>query len=503
MGLFLLAARLTLAGVFGLAGIAKLLDLQGVRKAITDFGAPKWLADPLGYGLPFFEILIAILLLPVPTAVWGALGALVLLVTFTVVITVNMAQGKRPDCHCFGQLHSKPIGISTLFRNLLLAVGAAGVVWLPSQQPALSVSAAMNMLFAGQTSIAVLAGGLALIVVAHAYLTLHLFRQNGRLLLRIEALESASGRLPQSVGATRSGLPVGSVAPKFELPLAGGGMFSLDGLLNMGKQILLVFSDAACGPCKALIPELVVWQRQHSEILTLVVVTRGVSKEKPSGGIDLDYVLVQNDREVAEAYQVMGTPSAVLIGKDGLLGSFLASGANAIGNLVNAAANGNLPTMPASLSAPRPIRVAPRIGSPAPQFTLPDLSGRAVRLADMHGHQTLLLFWNPSCGFCARMLPRLKEWEAARARSAPQVVLISTGTLEMNKAMGLRALVLLDQGHGTLGLFGANGTPSALLLDPAGNIGSSLAMGADAIWGLMNSQASTFANENEPVLGQI
>jgi hypothetical protein len=34
-----------------------------------------------------------------------------------------------------------------------------------------------------------------------------------------------------------------------------------------------------------------------------------------------------------------------------------------------------------------------------------DLSGKHVGLADFRGHQTLLLFWNPGCAFCNRMLP--------------------------------------------------------------------------------------------------
>jgi len=43
--IFLLAiARLLLTGVFGASGIAKLADLSGTRKSITDFGLPEFLA---------------------------------------------------------------------------------------------------------------------------------------------------------------------------------------------------------------------------------------------------------------------------------------------------------------------------------------------------------------------------------------------------------------------------------------------------------------------------
>jgi thiol-disulfide isomerase/thioredoxin len=263
----------------------------------------------------------------------------------------------------------------------------------------------------------------------------------------------------------------------------------------MGRPILLVFSDAACGPCKALMPELVRWQRRHSEKLTFALITRGATKEKLASQPDLKYIFVQNDREVAQQYQALGTPSAVLVSKDGSMGSPLASGAEAIGRLVLAAASGNLPAAPVVRSAPRTMRKVLPIGTPAPQLTLSDLSEKPVSLTDFKGQETMLMFWNPACGFCSRMLPGLKEWEGSRSRTTPRVVLISGGTPEQNRAMGLRSPVLLDQGQGAMGLFGASGTPSALLVDRAGNIASGLAIGADAIFALARNRESTTANK--------
>ena len=491
MDVTLFLARMLLAAVFGFAGIAKLLDLKGARKAMTDFGAPDWLAAPLGYCLPFLEILVACLLAPARTAEWGAFGSLVLLVAFIAGIAVNMARGKQPDCHCFGQLHSEPIGVSTLLRNGFLAVVAAALLWLAPHHPGLSLSAAANMIFAGHTLVSVLVGGFVFALAAQGYLTLHLFRQNGRLLLRIEALESAPSSVAQSAALQHAGLAHGSPAPTFELPLARGGTSSLDRLLDMGRPILLVFSDAACGPCKALMPELDRWQRQHSEKLTFAMITRGVTKEKLASQPDLKYIFIQNDREVAQRYQALGTPSAVLVWKDGSVGSPLASGAEAIGRLVLAAASGNLPAAPVVRSAPRTMPKVLPVGTAAPQLTLPDLSEKPVSLADFKGQETMLVFWNPACGFCSRMLPVLKQWEGSRSRTAPRIVLISTGPPEQNRAMGLRSPVLLDQGQGAMGLFGASGTPSALLVDRAGNIASSVAVGADAIFALAGEQEST------------
>ena len=38
------------------------------------------------------------------------LPALVLLLLFVGGISYNVARGRSPDCHCFGQLHSAPAG---------------------------------------------------------------------------------------------------------------------------------------------------------------------------------------------------------------------------------------------------------------------------------------------------------------------------------------------------------------------------------------------------------
>jgi thiol-disulfide isomerase/thioredoxin len=255
-------------------------------------------------------------------------------------------------------------------------------------------------------------------------------------------------------------------------------------LRELGKPILLLFSDANCGPCKAMRPDLTRWERDYSDKLTIAVVTRGATPEKIAQQNDLKFVFVQKDREVAGQYQAFGTPTAVLVGTNGLVASALLSGAPAISSLVNAVASGNLPTVPAPERAPRPQPTALPIGTPAPSLTLPDLAGKSVSIADFHGRQTMLLFWNPSCGFCGRMLPGLKQWEKSSNASGTRIVLISTGTPEQNRAMELRSQVLLDQNQGAIGLFGAGGTPSAVLLDESGKVASTLVVGGVAVLAL-------------------
>jgi hypothetical protein len=57
----------------------------------------------------------------------GALAAVILLLLFTVAISLTLAKGRRPACHCFGQFSNAPVGWFTVGRNLFLATGAAVV----------------------------------------------------------------------------------------------------------------------------------------------------------------------------------------------------------------------------------------------------------------------------------------------------------------------------------------------------------------------------------------
>ena len=114
-----MSIRCLLAVVFIVAAIGKLLDVEGSRRALVEFGVPVRATRLGAVLLPFAELAVAILLLFVPTARWGALGALLLLLAFSAGVARAMSRGEAPDCHCFGQIHSEPAGRSTLIRNAL------------------------------------------------------------------------------------------------------------------------------------------------------------------------------------------------------------------------------------------------------------------------------------------------------------------------------------------------------------------------------------------------
>jgi peroxiredoxin len=120
-----------------------------------------------------------------------------------------------------------------------------------------------------------------------------------------------------------------------------------------------------------------------------------------------------------------------------------------------------------------------------PPVALPDLDGKTVKLRDYRGKATVLLFWNPGCGFCQQMVGDLKAWEEDKKPGASQLLLISSGTAEANRAMGLGSTVVLDPSFATAQAFGARGTPSAVLVDAKGKVASELAVGRPGVLALL------------------
>lgn len=488
----IVTARLVLALVFTVAGLAKLADLSGSRQALRSFGLPEQLAVPFGTLLPLAELCVAIALLTTTTAWWGALGALALLLVFVVGIAYNLAQGRTPDCHCFGQLHSAPAGWPTLLRNGVLGAVAAYVVW---QGPSRSGPSMVGWLGA-LTSIQIFGfvGGLVLLglLAGMCWLLLNLIQQNGRLLLRIEALESRLGIESANSAAAEpaTGLTIGTPAPNFQLTSLADETLTLDTLRARGKPVMLLFSDAGCGPCTALLPDLARWQREHCDALTIAIISRGTraANQAKIDGLGLTDIVLQQDREVSKAYDVKGTPSAVLIRPDGSVGSPLALGAGSIAALVDRAiesVDGIVDSEEDDAEADYPTPLP--IGASAPQFILPDLGGKNIDLAHFRGRPTLLVFWDPGCGFCQRMLEDLQVRIAHPPKGAPQLLIISTGSVADNQAMGLRAPVVIDEGFRVGRTFGATGTPMAVLIDAQGRIASPVRAGAPAVLALANT----------------
>ncbi len=170
------------------------------------------------------------------------------------------------------------------------------------------------------------------------------------LLARLEAIEAAIGGSSELAfvgresgspvglgsGLGGGGLPVGSPAPEFTIPSLDGELSPLRSLLADRRPLLLVLSDAGCGPCEPLLPDVAGWEREHADRLAVAVIASGEPRAKRDKveRHDLERVSLQSEREVSDAYEAHATPLAVVIGADGLIASPTVGGVEAIRTLV-------------------------------------------------------------------------------------------------------------------------------------------------------------------------
>jgi uncharacterized membrane protein YphA (DoxX/SURF4 family) len=130
------AARLVLGGVFLIAGSLKVIDPQSSVAAVRAYRLlPSSLATIVGWGQPFVEIALGLLLLAgFATRVVAAASA-VLLVVFIAAVASAAARGLSIDCGCFGGGGDVAPGQTAygveIVRDLGLLLLAAWLVWQP------------------------------------------------------------------------------------------------------------------------------------------------------------------------------------------------------------------------------------------------------------------------------------------------------------------------------------------------------------------------------------
>lgn len=379
MAVTIVAARLLLAAIFLLAGSTKVVDPAGSRKALRDFGLPSALAGPMVLLLPLLEILIAAALIPNETAWFGACGALALLAFFVIGVTAAMVRGRKPDCHCFGQLHSEPVGWQTLVRNAVLAAVAGLVVAWGRQYAGSEPWAWIGRLEGIEFKVAVI----ALCAAGFVFLWAVGRARPGKAPVEpeIEAVEEEEAEAPpHRVAVSPSkprpavvpvaaepdavtggpvpldiGLPVGTPAPAFELPGITGERRSLKSLLAGGKDLVLIFTSPWCKSCEVVAGNLTRWKYEMSGLPNVVLVSRGSAKENLNKlkGFDASSILLQEKSEVAAAYDCSATPTAVLVGADGLIASQLVTGGLAIRQLLASSVKRGMPEPAKSKAAQR------------------------------------------------------------------------------------------------------------------------------------------------------
>jgi len=333
MLLTLVILRLALSAIFGVAAVTKFLDRKGARAAVKNFGAPDRFAAALAVLLPLTELAIAIGLLFSSTVWYSAVAALILLVLFVIAISYNLKQGRTHDCHCFGQLYSRPLGWPTLARNVVFALGAGLILWQQPLHPDDSFLSLLQNLSAGQWLI------LFALAIGAAGFLFYAYKRNQK-----EAVNPSHGS---------KGLPVGTLAPVFELRDYEGGNSSLSSLLDHGRPLMLVFVSPLCGPCVVFFQEIGKWQREYSSQLTIAIISKGTIKENfvNVARNGLRTILLQDEQEVAQAFGSNVTPTAVVVSLERRIVSEVTAGAEEITKLLHT----TLGNPQASSTSPQPL----------------------------------------------------------------------------------------------------------------------------------------------------
>jgi len=487
MEVILLLIRIFLFAVFALAGIGKLLDLKGAEKAVKEFGVPEDLAKPLSIALPSAELLFAFLLLFTQTAWLGAIGGFLLLAVFIGGMIWQMAKGNAPDCHCFGAIHSEPVSKKSLIRNIIFAILAFFLVAQGADDQGLSFTDLTGemaiQLFLGLATIGLLG--------AVVFYLKKISEQQTQIMRRIEILELVSHEGGHEVkredaGDPHDSLPIGSIAPNFELPDLSGKIVTFENLLAKRKPLLFFFVSPTCGPCQALLPEIEEWQNELKDKVEFVFVSSGKASENAEkfGGTSFKNILLQEDKEVSALFYAKWTPTAVFINADGIVASHLSVGDEGIRDLVKKVKSIDFekPTVFIANGA------ATKLGEDVPEFALQDVHGREITSKDFRGKKTLVAFWSTTCPHCVDMVRELQEWDREKGADEPNLLVFSEGDVEDHKEIGLKSPILIDKGYETSEKFGMNGTPSAVLINENGKIISETATGAANIWALIGKR---------------
>jgi peroxiredoxin len=134
-----------------------------------------------------------------------------------------------------------------------------------------------------------------------------------------------------------------------------------------------------------------------------------------------------------------------------------------------------------NLSASRPVQSAVKPDGErkvAPDFSLNDASGKAVKLADFKGKVVLLNFWATWCGGCKVEIPELIEFQGKYKDSGFEVIGVSTDSdgwkvvkpFVAEKKINYTILLGADD---ICKLYGVDAMPMTLLIDRDGRIAAS------------------------------
>jgi thiol-disulfide isomerase/thioredoxin len=123
--------------------------------------------------------------------------------------------------------------------------------------------------------------------------------------------------------------------------------------------------------------------------------------------------------------------------------------------------------------APDPVPAALQ-GRDAPDFKLPDASGRQVSLSSQKGHPVAVNFWATWCPPCIEEVPSLEAMATALDGSDMRLLAVSVdddwAPIRKFFVKGTKIGVLLDKSHNVPKTYGTDKFPETYFVDAAGRV---------------------------------
>jgi peroxiredoxin len=111
---------------------------------------------------------------------------------------------------------------------------------------------------------------------------------------------------------------------------------------------------------------------------------------------------------------------------------------------------------------------------PAPEFSLPGLTGQTVRLSDYRGRIVVMEFWATWCGVCRQTMPSLELLYRRYRDRGVEVLLVDMGEepKRVKRWAGSRfeSTIVLDERNRAARAYGVSGIPALFVIDAMGLI---------------------------------
>ena len=289
----------TLASVLAVSGYAKARDPRSTRDALDALRVPAWVpADPAARVLPWAEIVLAaaLLALPSPWSPVAAVAVLMLMLSYTAIIARALTFDEPVTCSCFGSIGRHDVDRLTLARNVLLALLAGAAAWFALDGG--SGPAVIADLDAQGWSVLAAAAAAAVVAVLVAGVRTSSARTVG----------AGDGEL---LDYQRQIIPYGVVS------FADGSIATLPELARTQARLILILNPS-CGPCIRIGVKLDEWTARLAPAVGVLAVYPDEESVRGMTNHAAELSAWEPDLNVRRVFDG-GTPTAVLLGADGLM----------------------------------------------------------------------------------------------------------------------------------------------------------------------------------------